>query len=155
MCTTLCIIFFTKIALFRRPAGYVIGIRKVRPRKTGISNPLSTRIFGAHLPFSINRINLHIMSAQHCALYSSPKSPYSAVLPDMLSGIRKVRPRKTGISNPLSTNRLGHFLTADCKSAETPSGAEEPYPTGRIKKRGTGGLIPHMFWHCHKYFLDK
>ena len=36
-----------------------------------------------------------------------------------------------GISNPLSMNRLGHFLTADCKSAETPSGAEETYPAGR------------------------
>ena len=32
---------------------------------------LSCRIFGAHLPFSINRINLHILSAQHCALFSS------------------------------------------------------------------------------------
>ena len=72
------------------------------------------------------------MSAQRCALFSSPKSPYSGVLPDMLSGIRKVRPRKMGISNPLSMNRLEHFLTADCKSAETPSGAEETYPTGRM-----------------------
>ena len=71
---------------------------------------LSCRIFGAYLPFSINRINLHILSAQRCALFSSPKSPYSGVLLDMLSGIRKVRPRKTGISNPLSTNRLEHFL---------------------------------------------
>ena len=26
---------------------------------------------------------------------------------------------------------MGHFLTADCKSAETPSGAEETYPTGQ------------------------
>ena len=42
---------------------------------------LSCRIFGAHLPFSINRINLHILSAQRCALYSSPKSSYSGVLP--------------------------------------------------------------------------
>ena len=55
----------------------------------------------------------------------------SGVLPDMLSGIKKVQPRKTGISNPLSTNRLGHFLTADCKSAETPSGTEETYPAER------------------------
>ena len=92
---------------------------------------LSCRIFGAYLPFSINRINLHILSAQHCALFSSPKSSYSGVLPDMLSGIKKVRPRKTGISNPLSTNRLRHFMMADCISAETPSRAEETYPTGR------------------------
>ena len=63
---------------------------------------------------------------------SSVRRPHpSGVLPDMLSGIRKVRPRKMGISNPLSMNRLGHFLTADCKSAETPSGAEETYPAGR------------------------
>ena len=26
---------------------------------------------------------------------------------------------------------MEHFLTADCKSAETPSGAEETYPTGQ------------------------
>jgi hypothetical protein len=28
---------------------------------------------------------------------------------------------------------MEHFLTADCKSAETPSGAEETYPAGRNK----------------------
>ena len=105
---------------------------------------LSCRIFGAHLPFSINRINLHIMSAQRCALFSSPKSPYSGVLPDMLSGIKKVRPRKTGISNPLSTNRMGHFLTADCKSAETPSGTEETYPTGRISNPLSTNRLEHF-----------
>ena len=27
-----------------------------------------------------------------------------------------------GITNPQSIKRLGHFLTADCKSAETPNG---------------------------------
>ena len=107
---------------------------------------LSCRIFGAYLPFSINRINLHILSAQRCALFSSPKSSYSGVLLDMLSGIRMVRPRKMGISNPLSTNRLEHFLTADCKSAETPSGAEETYPSGRIVllRRPAGYVIWHQ-----------
>ena len=51
---------------------------------------------------------------------------------------KKVRPIKTGgfvipqqkekhtpllrIANPQSLNRLGHFLTPDCKSGETPSG---------------------------------
>ncbi len=40
------------------------------PCYSGDTQPpgLSCRIFGAHLPFSINRINLHILSAQRCAL---------------------------------------------------------------------------------------
>lgn len=54
---------------------------------------------------------------------------------------KKVRPIKTGgfvipqqkekhtsllrIANPQSLNRLGHFLTPDCKSGETPSGNKE------------------------------
>ena len=113
------------------------GIKMVRPRKTGISNPLST-----------NRLE-HFLTAD-CKSAETPSGAEetyptgqkecllmqeclpSGVLPDMLSGIKKVRPRKTGISNPLSTNRLGHFLTADYKSAETPGGAEETYPTGQI-----------------------
>ena len=28
------------------------------------------------------------------------------------------------IANPQSSNRLGRFLTADCKSAETPNGLQ-------------------------------
>ena len=54
---------------------------------------------------------------------------------------KKVRPIKTGgfaipqqkekhtpllrIANPQRLNRLGHFLTPDCKSGETPSGNKE------------------------------
>ena len=51
------------------------------------------------------------MSAQRCALFSSQKSTYSGVLPLYQNG---------------STSQDGDF-----KSAETPSGAEEPYPTGQ------------------------
>ena len=29
------------------------------------------------------------------------------------------------IANPQSSNRLGRFLTADCKSAETPNGINQ------------------------------
>ena len=60
---------------------------------------------------------------------------------DLKSAVKKVRPIKTGgfvipqqkekhtpllrIANPQSLNRLGHFLTPDCKSGETPSGNKE------------------------------
>jgi len=30
-----------------------------------------------------------------------------------------------GIANPQSIKRLGHFLTADCKSAGTPNGGKD------------------------------
>ena len=30
-----------------------------------------------------------------------------------------------GIANPQSIKRLGHFLTADCKSAGTPNGGQD------------------------------
>ena len=60
----------------------------------------------------------------------------------MLSVVKKVRPIKPGdlqspypidmlatawllgIANPQSIKRLGHFLTADCKSAGTPNGGK-------------------------------
>ena len=60
----------------------------------------------------------------------------------MLSVVKKVRPIKRGdlqspypidmpaaawllgIANPQSIKRLGHFLTADCKSAGTPNGGK-------------------------------
>ena len=60
---------------------------------------------------------------------------------DLQSAVKKVRPIKTGgfvipqqkekhtpllrIANPQRLNRLGHFLTPDCKSGETPSGNKE------------------------------
>ena len=63
----------------------------------------------------------------------------------MLSVVKKVRPIKPGdlqspypidmlatawvlgIANPQSIKRLGHFLTANCKSAGTPNGGRA-YP---------------------------
>ena len=35
--------------------------------------------------------------------------------------------RLPGIANPQNTKRLGHFLTTDCKSVETPNGKKPPY----------------------------
>ena len=35
-----------------------------------------------------------------------------------------------GITNPQNTKRLGHFLTTDCKSVETPNGRNEQSPPG-------------------------
>ena len=32
-----------------------------------------------------------------------------------------------GIANPRNTKGLGHFLTTDCKSVETPNGKKPPY----------------------------
>ena len=32
-----------------------------------------------------------------------------------------------GIANPQNTKRVGHFLTTDCKSVETPNGKKPPY----------------------------
>ena len=36
-----------------------------------------------------------------------------------------------GIANPQNTKRLGHFLTTDCKSVETPNGIDEKSPARR------------------------
>ena len=35
--------------------------------------------------------------------------------------------RLPGIANPQNTKRLGHFLTTDYKSVETPNGKKHPY----------------------------
>lgn len=35
--------------------------------------------------------------------------------------------RLPGIANPQNTKGLGHFLTTDCKSVETPNGKNELY----------------------------
>ena len=35
--------------------------------------------------------------------------------------------RLPGIANPQNTKGLGHFLTTDCKSVETPNGKKHPY----------------------------
>ena len=54
-----------------------------------------------------------------------------------------------GIANPQSIKRLGHFLTADCKSAGTPNGGRA-YPAQQIR---------HHVQLCdtatHKIFYDK
>ena len=34
--------------------------------------------------------------------------------------------RLPGIANPQNTKRLGHFLTTDCKSVETPNEKKPP-----------------------------
>ena len=46
-----------------------------------------------------------------------------------------------GIANPQSIKRLGHFLTADCKSAETPNISSVPdcLPLGISGATGFGG----------------
>ena len=65
--------------------------------------------------------------------------------------------RLPGIANPQNTKRLGHFLTTDCKSVETPNGrlrwvvdyelASDRHPGGfeiRRKKGSTyenGGFV--------------
>lgn len=35
--------------------------------------------------------------------------------------------RLPGIANPQNTKGVGHFLTTDCKSVETPNGKKHPY----------------------------
>ena len=35
--------------------------------------------------------------------------------------------RLPGIANPQNTKRLGHFLTTDCKSVETPNGIDAKF----------------------------
>ena len=66
---------------------------------------------------------------------------------DLKSAVKKVRPIKTGgfvipqqkgkqtpllrIANPQNLNRLGHFLTPDCKSGGTPSGKNLRHPIDR------------------------
>ena len=41
--------------------------------------------------------------------------------------------RLPGIANPQNTKGLGHFLTTDCKSVETPNGKKHPMrPSRRI-----------------------
>ena len=68
------------ITLLSLPVFGVMIYETWHPCYSGDTQPpgLSCRIFGAYLPFSINRINLHILSAQRCALFSSPKLSYSA-----------------------------------------------------------------------------
>ena len=80
---------------------------------------------------------------------SSARRPTPLGVPtDMLSVVKKVRPIKPGdlqspysidmpanawglgITYPQSIKRLGHFLTADCKSAGTPNGGWA-YPAQR------------------------
>ena len=84
-----------------------------------------------------------------CIGLSSVRRPTPLGVPtDMLSVVKKVRPIKPGdlqspysidmpaaawvlgIANPQSIKRLGHFLTADCKSAGTPNGGRA-YPALR------------------------
>ena len=87
---------------------------------------------------------------------SSVRRPTPLGVPtDMLSVVKQVRPIKPGdlqspysiempanawllgIANPQSIKWLGHFLTADCKSAGTPNGGKDisgtrENPPGRL-----------------------
>ena len=66
-----------------------------------------------------------------------------------------------GIANPQSIKRLGHFLTADCKSAGTPNGGRA-YPAQQMPNGGRAypaQQIRHHVQLCdtatHKIFYDK
>ena len=47
------------------------------------------------------------------------------------------------IANPQSTKRLGHFLTADCKSAGTPGGGLS-WNARRVIEPGVTHATPHL-----------
>ena len=90
------------------------------------------------------RTKLYFVFGEWCIGLSSARHPTPLGVPtDMLSVVKKVRPIKPGdlqspypidmlatawglgIANPQSIKRLGHFLTADCKSAGTPNGGKD------------------------------
>ena len=89
------------------------------------------------------RAKLYFVFGGGCiGLSSARRSTPLGVPTDMLSVVKKVRPIKPGdlqspysidmpanawglgITYPQSIKRLGHFLTADCKSAGTPNGGK-------------------------------
>ena len=49
--------------------------------------------------------------------------------------------RLLGIANPQNTKGLGHFLTTDCKSVETPNGRNEQSPPG-VQKNSLPPGVP-------------
>ena len=94
-----------------------------------------------------------VFGGWYIGLSSARRSTPLGVPTDMLSVVKKVRPIKPGdlqslypidmlanawvlgIANPQSIKRLGHFLTADCKSAGTPNGGQA-HPAQRITLLG-------------------
>ncbi len=59
------------------------------------------------------------------------------------------------ITNPQSIKRLGHFLTADCKSARTPNGGRA-YPAQRVGISGaTEAMLSEQHHHQHVPFLIR
>ena len=90
------------------------------------------------------RAKLYFVFSGGCiGLSSVRRSTPLGVPTDLQSVVKKVRPIKPGdlqspypidmpatawllgIANPQSIKRLGHFLTADCKSAGTPNGGQD------------------------------
>ena len=90
---------------------------------------------------------------------------------DLQSAVKKVRPIKTGgflipqqkekhapllrIANPQRLNRLGHFLTPDYKSGETPSGNKElviPCLEYGVPADLQSGETPSGLPHLRKFF---
>ena len=90
------------------------------------------------------RAKLYFVFGGGCiGLSSARRSTPLDVPTDLQSVVKKVRPIKPGdlqspysidmlatvwvlgIANPQSIKRLGHFLTADCKSAGTPNGGKD------------------------------
>ena len=90
------------------------------------------------------RAKLYFVFGGGCIGLSSARRPTPLGVPtDMLSVVKKVRPIKPGdlqspysidmpatawglgITYPQRIKRLGHFLTADCKSAGTPNGGKD------------------------------
>ena len=95
------------------------------------------------------RAKLYFVFGGGCIGLSSARRPTPLGVPtDLQSVVKKVRPIKPGdlqspypidmlastwvlgIANPQSIKRLGHCLTADCKSAGTPNGGKG-YPALR------------------------
>ena len=64
-----------------------------------------------------------------------------------------------GIANPQSIKRLGHFLTADCKSAGTPnggkgiSGATDEVSLWEENKKQRKEIL-HLFSTFHSPFVE-
>ena len=104
------------------------------------------------------RAKLYFVFSGGCIRLSSARRSTPLGVPtDMLSVVKKVRPIKPGDlqspysidmpaaawvlgrTYPQSIKRLGHFLTADCKSAGTPNGGRA-YPAqrkGHIRRYGS------------------
>ena len=116
------------------------------------------------------RAKLYFVFGGWCiGLSSARRSTPLGVPTDLQSVVKKVRPIMPGdlqspypidmlanawvlgIANPQSIKRLGHFLTADCKSAGTPNGGRAypalRTPNGHIRRYGGYGLKHFLASH--------